>query len=215
MWEKILDVFFPDRCVGCGRSGTMLCAFCERHIVRRPRALSPWSAALFEYRNTIVKKAIHALKYSGKKRIATYFGNALYREFLQPTLRNGRVRDDMILLVPIPASRHAERLRGYNHAAAIAHAISAAAAADGFAIALDKRLLMKIRENDQQVTMRGKTARATNVANAFVVSTSFPHTEKTLILIDDVITTGATVGEARRALKVVGAKRVLALAVAH
>lgn len=215
MWERILDILFPEECVGCSRPGNALCAFCERHIVRRPRALSPWSAALFEYRNVFVKKSVHALKYKGKRRIAAYFGNALYREFLKPALQSGRAKHGEIILIPIPASRRKERLRGYNHAAMIARAMATAATADGFRVAVKENMLVKARENDPQVAMPGKTARAKNVAAVFRVQTPHALQGKTIILIDDVITTGATAREARRALRASGAKRVLALAVAH
>jgi predicted amidophosphoribosyltransferase len=76
-------------------------------------------------------------------------------------------------------------------------------------------MLFKKRENEQQVTARTKAKRAKNVAHAFGVRHGERITGKTVVLIDDVITTGATIIEAKRALREWKPKRILAIAVAH
>ena len=83
MWEELLNFIFPERCIGCGKTGSALCAICERTITMKARALSGTTATLFDYRNPLVKKAIWALKYKHKRSIGKYFGTALYREFFK------------------------------------------------------------------------------------------------------------------------------------
>ena len=106
-------------------------------------------------------------------------------------------------------------MRGYNHAGLIANAIRDCAKSDGLTIAIEKNILYKRHEVLQQVHARGKIGRAENVEGVFAIRNPEKIHGKTVILIDDVITTGATIKEARRAVKECLPKRVLALAVAH
>ena len=86
---------------------------------------------------------------------------------------------------------------------------------DGLRLELCDDLLYKKRENPQQVSVRERKKRQENVENIFAVRGGEYLTGKTLVLIDDVITTGATMADAKRALKAFKPKRVLAIAVAH
>lgn len=215
MWDELLNLLFPEECIGCGRSGTAMCAFCERSITRKPRALSAYSASLFEYRNPLVKKALWALKYERKRLLGNYFGNALYREFLRPLTRNEKARKEEFILIPIPASKKALAERGYNHAEVVANAIVRYANEDGLRFRVARNVLKKKNENEQQAKTGGRKARTENVADVFIVEHGETLAGKNVFIIDDIITTGATVAAARRALKPFGPKRMLALAAAH
>lgn len=218
MLEDLLSLLFPEHCIGCKKTGSSLCAICERTITTKPRALSSTVAALFDYRHPLVKKALWSLKYHRKRSLGKYFGLALYREFFKPLARKGQRRkggQEEIVLVPVPASRKAVAMRGYNHAGIIAAAIQEAARGDGLTISLERTMLIKRRENARQVEARTREERKENVEDIFFVKNGKKITGKTVVLIDDVITTGATMGEARRALLPWKPKRVLAVAVAH
>ncbi len=193
-----------------------MCAICERTITTRPVALGKTTAALFEYHHPLIKKAIWALKYHRRRSLAEYFGTALYREFFTDLARkqkHGKMED--IVLVPVPGNKKAISMRGYNHAALIAHAIARAGRADGLDMKVLDRVLYKKHEVTPQARTKGKRGRAHNVAGLFGIKDAEALFGKTVILIDDVITTGATVTEAKRAVKTALPKRVLTLAVAH
>lgn len=215
LFSELLSYIFPDHCIGCGKVGGTLCAICERTIHTKPTALSPSTATLFDYQHPLVKKAIWALKYHRKRSLARYFGTALYREFFKSLARGGKHRDHDIILIPIPGGKKAIAMRGYNHAALIAEAIRECGKADGLNLIVENNLLYKEREIPQQVRAREKTKREQNVEGIFRIRDAERIRGKTVILIDDVITTGATIGEARRVVKSCAPKRVLSIAAAH
>jgi ComF family protein len=213
--EDFLSFIFPEYCIGCERSGSALCAICERTITTHAVALSKTTAALFAYHHPLIKKAIWALKYHRRRAIGKYFGTALYREFFKQLSTGGKFAHDEIILLPIPASKSALRVRGYNHAALIARAVALAGRADGLRITCSENILYKKQEITQQVKSGTKTERIKNVAHAFDIRYGEKLHGKTVIVIDDVITTGATMRDARRAIKAWRPKRILAIAVAH
>jgi ComF family protein len=215
VWEEFLNMLFPERCISCRKQGAVLCALCERAITTKPKALSGTTAALFDYQNPLVKKATWALKYHRKKALGKYFGVALYREFFKQLAKKGTKVREEILLIPIPAGKKATTIRGYNHATVIAKSIARCAKDDGLVLTVCDTVLYKKFENPQQVKTQGRKGRKANVEQLFGVEHGEKLAGKTLILIDDVITTGATMSEAKRALREFHPKRILAIAVAH
>jgi ComF family protein len=215
MWEKILEIIFPEECIGCGKSGVVLCALCERNFTLKAMAHSASTASLFDYRNPLVRRSIWALKYHRKKALGKFLGNAMYREFFQRLARSGKHGEEEFVLIPIPASKSALALRGYNHAAIIAFGIAEAGKRDGVRFVVREDILRKSRQNKRQVEMRSRTKRAENLKDIFTVSNGGDITGRSVILVDDVTTTGATFVAARKAIKEWGPKRLLALAVAH
>ncbi len=215
MWEEILNIIFPERCIGCGKQGSALCAICERMITTKPVALSGTSAALFNYQNPLVKKAIWALKYKRKKSLGKYFGTALYREFFKQLAYGSKKTNETIFVLPVPAGKKAVAIRGYNHAGVIARTIVECAKNDGLDLLLRTDFLYKRKEVPRQMTMSERSKRKENVENIFGVKNGEELRGKTVVLIDDVITTGATIADAKRALKEFKPKRILAIAVAH
>lgn len=215
MLEDILNIIFPERCIECGKQGSALCAICERTIITKPLALSHTSATLLDYRNPLVKKAIWALKYSKRRSLGKYFGTALYREFFKQLAYGIKKTKEEIIIIPIPASSKALSVRGYNHAGVIAKTIVKEGKNDGLNLILHEDMLFKKRESDSQAHTRRKSDRQKNVNNAFAVRHGELLAGKTVILIDDVITTGATIEEAKRVLNPHKPKRILAVAVAH
>lgn len=215
MWEEFLNFIFPERCIGCDKPGSALCAICERTITVKAKALSGTTAVLFDYKNPLVKKAIWALKYKHRRTIGAYFGTALYREFFKQLSYGSKKTNEPILLIPVPASQKAKRIRGYNHTSVIASTIAALGKSEGLNITLRNDILYKRKEVLQQARMESKSERKKNIEQAFAVQHGEDIFGKTVILIDDVITTGATISEAKRALKLCKPKRVLTIAVAH
>jgi ComF family protein len=215
MFTAILELLFPRTCIGCGRSGAAICAVCERSIVSKPETLEGGVAALFEYRNPLVKQGVWRLKFHADRALGAYFGVALYREFFREILALPDRARTPITLVPIPLSRRGKFRKPFNHAEVIARTIADYAQEDRLPIALRSDILKKSRDTRSQVETVGREERLRNLEGAFIADIPPELLSTTFVLIDDVVTTGATMREARRALLDAGAKRVLGIAVAH
>jgi len=215
MFERLLDIIFPDTCIGCARTGSVLCAMCERTINTRAEFIGNGYASLFDYHNPLVKQGIWSLKYDKKRSMGKYFGIALYREFFKDLLLDPAHERETIILIPIPLSKKSKRARGYNHTEIIANAIMQFAEADGLPVIVDTTILKKIKETMRQVETPGRIARYANLKGAFGVTNGERIKGHTIVLIDDVITTGTTFNEARNVLLRFAPSRVLGIAVAH
>ena len=138
------------------------------------------------------RHAVHALKYGGLPRIADDLAAAM--SGTRP------LSDGPSALVPIPLAPKRLRERGYNQSEMLARAL-----ARQWRIPVLVDLLVRTRETPTQTTLTPET-RLANVAGAFTAGTAFRWA--TLVLVDDVFTTGATLAEAARALEEAGAQRL-------
>jgi ComF family protein len=161
------------------------------------------SRALGAYEGPL-RKAIQGWKYEGKAHLTPIFEAWMVRCFFkhwEPAA--------MDLLVPVPLHPRRLRERGFNQALLLARALSRHTG-----IPYRKRLLQKERHTVPQVSLSG-TEREKGVKGTFTVLERETVKEKTILLIDDVYTTGATVNECARVLLARGAKRVDVLTLAH
>ena len=176
--------------------------WCERCGQPEPhfgpcRLCAQWPAALRSVRSAAwleegARHAVHALKYSGLPRIADDLAAAMTRT--RPP------SDGPSALVPIPLAPKRLRQRGYNQSEMLARAL-----ARQWRIPVLVDLLVRTRETPTQTTLTPET-RLANVAGAFTAGTAARWA--TLVLVDDVFTTGATLAEAARALEEAGARRL-------
>lgn len=219
--SSLIDVVFPHRCVGCDRPGSLLCERCAAAVayidpsVACPRCGAPdgrlrcdecagttfafsaaLAAALLE---PPVSSAVVLLKDGGERRLA-----ALLAEWLAQAA--GDWLDGRAVLVPVPASPDAVRRRGFDHTAHIARALGALSGARVLP------LLCAAASTDQRAL--GKDARFANRMQAYRLR---PGVERpsSVVLVDDVLTTGATLHAAARALREGGHTEVRALVVAR
>lgn len=162
----------------------------------------------FNYRDKIIRQLITDLKYKGKRSNAKIIGEVVY-EYLLEELSDRELYDDFTdpILIPIPLSRQRLRERGYNQTELIANFLTDACQ-------LNTKSLKRIRNTESQTT-KNKEERMENLKDAFVVKNNKLIKNKNIVLIDDVVTTGSTLNEAKRVLLKNGAKNVLAIAVAH
>ena len=186
--------------------------WCERCGQPEPhfgpcRLCADWPASLIVVRSAVwlsdgAREAVHALKYGGLPRIADDLTAAMAAALLPI--------DAASVLVPIPLAPKRLRQRGYNQSEALARALSRL-----WRIPVVD-VLIRSRETATQTTLTPET-RLANVAGAFGVnnvqcsmingrSLSIDHS--TLIIVDDVFTTGATLAEAARALEQAGGRRI-------
>lgn len=179
---------------------------------RKSRTLSAINGeAMFAFRDPLVRGAIHALKYGRRRELASVFGaclaDTIAEECTYEALFGGVVH-----FVPIPLSRERLLERGFNQSELIARAL-VAALPQGSAAYAD--FLTRTKDTEHQTRMHSREARTENARNAFSVRAPNTVRAKRIVLIDDVITTGATMVEARRTLIDAGAREVTCLAVAH
>lgn len=221
LWSA-LDLFFPPVCGGCGKVGSRWCVECQSRAqilngtlcevcglprdtdgicdtcrAERPRfhALRAW--AVFE---DPVRKSLHKLKY--RRDIA--LGDALAAHMAQ-YVRELNWGFDMI--VPIPLGRKRYKERGYNQVAMIAKPLALALGVEFAPKALARR-----KETRSQVGL-SKQERRENVNGAFQAGAGVNG--KTILVMDDVATTGSTLSSSAEALFSSGAKDVYALTVAR
>jgi ComF family protein len=194
--------------------------WCERCGQPEPnfgscRLCAEWPAALTTVRSAVwlvggAQQAVHALKYGGLSRIADDL--ALATAPLRPRT------DAAMALIPIPLAPKRLRQRGYNQSELLARAL-----ARTWRIPVLPDLLIRTRETPTQTALTPGT-RLANVAGAFALSNdqrsmindrSLDIGHWTLIIVDDVFTTGATLAEAARALAQAGARRILGVTFAR
>ena len=214
-----LDLAFPAACSGCGREGEPLCGECRPALDARlalpggtpiglpadlpaPLLQLEWCAPFAGP----VRAALHDLKYAGERRLAVPLGDALARRW-------ARVGTGAQLVVPVPVHAERERRRGYDQAALIA-----AVAGERLGLPV-KRALERQRATVAQFEL-GRDERAANVDGAFRLRASQPGVARAIsgqwvLLVDDVVTTGATLAACANALERGGALAVSAIAVAR
>jgi ComF family protein len=213
---KALDVALPATCVGCRREGSPICPTCVPALDARlgapvgvriglpgelPEGLLQleWCAPF----RGVTRDALHAIKYGGEQRLADPLGAAIARRW-----RAVGVGAELVANVPVHAER--ERQRGYDQAALIARA----AARD-----LGLRFTPTLRRARATIAQfdLDRRDRARNVKGAFVVDARHAAAlrDRWILLVDDVVTTGATLAACATALYDAGALGVSAITVAR
>jgi ComF family protein len=158
-----------------------------------------WARAGAEY-DGVVRDAIHAFKFRGKRALARPLA-ALIGEQWPP------LAGDVAALVPVPLGRPRHRERGFNQAALLAEHL-----APGLGVAVRPRWLARVRDTLPQSEL-GAAERHANVRGAFAARAEVAG--RHVVVVDDVLTTGATAAECARALRAAGAARVGVVAVAR
>src|SRR4051794_12646982 len=216
----LLDLAFPARCPGCGREGRPICGGCEPSLDARlalpagvaiglpsdvpaPLLQLEWCAPF----GGLVRRALHELKYGGETRLAEPLGEAVARRW-------SRVGVGGDVIVPVPVHAERRRHRGYDQAELIA-----AVAARALNVPMAP-LIERARATTAQFDLDRRT-RASNVEGAFRLRGGRPASSgsslrgRWIVLVDDVVTTGATLSACARPLLDAGAIGVSAVTVAR
>jgi ComF family protein len=212
----LLDLALPPVCAGCGLEGEALCRGCRPAVSARamlppgtpmglpdgppdPLLQLEWCAPF----DGTVRHALHALKYAGERRLAQPLGEAAAERWAR-----AGVGGSVVVPVPVHASRRRER--GYDQAELIA-----AVAAEALGLPMVPAAV-RGRATTPQYRL-DRRHRAANVADAFTVPASSAHriAGRQVVLVDDVVTTGATLAATAVALLAAGAATVSAVTVAR
>jgi len=166
---------------------------------------------LFDYHHKIVRLIIKFIKYKNnaslRKRIAIY----LYEELVDISSEITLFEGAPPLLIPMPMSKKEKRSRGFNQCEELMREIKKLG---GDNIEISYNTLKKVRETKRQ-TKLSREERLENVKDSMAVFDFSKIKNRTVIVLDDVYTTGASLSEARRALTSAGAHHVIGLFVAH
>ncbi len=209
-----VDLLYPPRCPLCGMRVVVEAAPCDDCAATlRPlegEALLPHvknraierASACFAYEGPL-QEAVHAYKFGGRIELARFFADAL--------ARRARELVPIDAIVPVPTPRGRRFRRGFNPAAFLAHRV-----ARTLRVPCCDRLLER-RGAVRPQTGLARTERLANVRGAFVVRASQRNAiaDRRLLLVDDVLTTGATLNECARQLVRAGARSASALAIAR
>jgi len=195
------DVLLAPRCAGCGEPGSWFCVSCrdECEPIEHDGRLALRAAGAHA---GPLRAAVRRLKYGGEPGLAEDLGALVALELARDLARG--VTIDAI--VPVPLHRSRAMARGYDQAALLARAV-----ATRTALPL-RPSLHRIRAGRPQMEL-DRVARAANIRGAFVAESGSLRGLRVAV-IDDVATTGATLGDAAAAARAAGARAVRAYVVA-
>lgn len=208
--HRILQLLFPPKCVLCGKvlekNETDLCTECRLHgpecPVKRTKLpfLDSW-LALWHYEGH-VRGSLLRYKFHNKRHYALTYGRLL-------AMKIAREREDTYDLITwVPISRWRKLRRGYDQVELLSQAVCAELQRESVCC------LRKIRHNPPQSRIVGQAQRRANVLGVYEAVEPEAFRDKRILLLDDIITTGATVGECARVLLTAGAKEVHCAAIA-
>lgn len=198
--EKLLKTG-EQFCGKCGRATRAqgVCLTCKSHAPKFTQGFSP-----FVYVGT-ASKLVNRLK-NGQPRLALYFGEKMTEYFLSQTPTKDFSETDLLVL-PVPTTEKRLQERGYNQAEELAKSVVSSLEKVGLHATLDCEALQKKKDNFAQKKL-GFTERAKNIAGAFHLHKRKLVQDKTVLLIDDIMTTGATGSACAERLMKAGAKAV-------
>lgn len=226
MLKSLIHLFFPPVCAGCKTfllpNENVICTTCRHEMPLTLQHLNPEneafkkfygridiehvSALLYFHKKGIVQELIHSLKYRGQEEIGAVLGKWYAEE-----LKNNDLLQTVDVIIPVPLHPKKLRQRGYNQVDKFGKAL-----AEELNIDLNNKLLYRqvYSKTQSQKNLLGRTE---GIDTVFDVTFSETDHNKHFLLIDDVITTGATLEVCAKALlKIPGAKiSIVCIAMAH
>ena len=222
-FKSVSNIVFPRICPVCGRrlsaGERAICTACSlslpytRFGARRNNPverlflgrfpLTRASAYIFYQRATDTRNMIFSLKYLRHPQIGVELGKRMAAELMSRGFFEG-----IDVIVPVPLARRRERRRGYNQSLMIARGIGSVAG-----ISVDNGLLLRIVDNPTQ-TMRTAKQRLENVEGIFRAVNEERIRGRHVLLVDDVVTTGATITACADRLVAAGARTISVLTLA-
>ena len=221
-WHRVLDMISPRLCVVCGQrltvSEEIICSKCNLHLPRTGFHQKPYenemaklfwaqipierAAALFYYEaHSETANILYELKYKNHPEIGEVMGRFMARELLP-----SRFFDGIDGIVPVPLAKKRQRQRGYNQSMEITRGISEITSLPIY----NKVVRRNVFEGSQ--TSKGRWERNENVEGVFKLKDASAIQGKHLLIVDDVVTTGATILACTKELCKAGNVKVSVLA---
>lgn len=222
----IVNTLFPVHCVHCGHEGKWLCRSCFQKITFKDNYCCPWCGrfsfyghtcpqcrqsywlngvwVVGEYENAILNNCIKKFKFKGIKDLAHPLSVlvSLYK-------KNNRIQKEFDVIVPVPL--HARRMlsRGYNQSTLLAKKISLV-----FHGKIHEDIIIRVKDTSPQTHLNMEN-RLKNIQGAFTIIDKTAVQGKKILLIDDVMTTGATLNECAKELAKAGASEIWGIVLAR
>lgn len=210
MLQRLFTLLFPPKCILCrkllSRQETDLCHDCRQQTLPFSRAnhkipfVENWTAVWYYSGN--VRSSLLRYKFYNARSYAEVYGRFLAMRLLE------EYPDGLDLLTWVPISDRRRRKRGFDQVVLLAQAVGKELDVDPV------QALKKLRDTKPQSTMSDTAGRRANVLGAYRVTDPALIAGKTVLLLDDIITTGSTVSECARTLLTAGAKEVHCAAIA-
>ncbi len=223
MLTALLDFISPRACRICGKrlstAEQEICTVCNIHLPRTRYSETPldnnmarrfWgrfrierAAALFFYEtHSAPAGLIHDLKYHGKEELGEWLGRVTAEEFAPNGFFEG-----VDMIVPVPITWRRKWHRGYNQSLAIARGV-----AEVTGLPVSGKALRRTHFSRSQ-TQLSVSERMENVAGAFRIRRTDGIAGRHILLVDDIVTTGATVSACAEELEKAGAERISVLSI--
>lgn len=192
-FRDALAVLLPVRCAGCGEPDRALCANCQRELVAKPELLFlealPMVASALRYEG-VARRVILEFKEQGRSDVAATLALALMAALVEVISVTGVTGD--VELVTVPSSRSALRRRGFEPVALLFRRQR---------VFIGGSVLQRVRQTENQKSL-DRIQRGTNLIGSLRARGSLAG--RTFVLVDDVVTTGATLREVARAVEEAG-----------
>tara|TARA_B100000809_G_scaffold262072_1_gene312231 strand:- start:2099 stop:2755 length:657 start_codon:yes stop_codon:yes gene_type:complete len=203
MGHSALDMLFPPKCAGCGKEGSYLCDVCIAESPKAPDTAAEGLKSIIAPFQMVgaAREVVHCLKYNGLRVMAEPMGVAMAQH-----LKRHQVSPDII--VPVPLHRKRLRERGYNQAGLLAREVG-----KWLEVPVYHKGLVRTDYLGPQARTATREERQANVEGAFVAARDF--SDLSVVVVDDVTTTGSTLEACATALRDAGASSVWGLTFAR
>ncbi len=209
IFNDFLSLFFPNVCLGCGnglaKGENVICTFCDYHLPQTGYHLQEdnpvekhfWGRVQIEHaaslyyfnKATKVQRLLHHLKYKGKREVGLKLGN-IYGHHL----KESPFYETIDIIIPVPLHFKRQRMRTFNQSELFAEGLS-----ESMQVPWERNILKREVITETQ-TRKSRLERWQNVKAAFTLCDPEAINGKHILLVDDVITTGATLEACSHAL---------------
>jgi ComF family protein len=222
--KSLLHLFLPYNCCGCGTDllaeNILFCIYCQASMPLTHFEFFPsnpiekifWgradihaaSAHLYFTSGSAVQHSLHLLKYKSKKEVGIYFGQQMGKALIQ-SCRFSKCE----IIIPLPLFAAREKKRGYNQAAMIAIGLS-----QQLKIPVLQDAVLRVKKTETQ-THKSRIQRWKNMESTFEILNPLKIYGKHILLVDDVITTGASLEACARVLLGIQGVKISIACLAH
>lgn len=210
MLNKILQFLFPKSCISCKKDGFWICQNCQKDIYLQNKNYFKFSHSIFDYKKNHTRKIIKMIKFNKQFSVLDDLEKNIKNEF-EKFIKEQKISIENLIIIPIPITKESIRRRGYNQSELIAQKIVKYFPE----IRIEKNILLKTRNHKPQNKIRSKIKRFQNIKFSFRLKNFEKIKGNSIIIIDDVLTTGATIKEAMRVLNGQHPKKIVAFTLAH
>ncbi|SNR13926.1 ComF family protein [Tenacibaculum jejuense] len=203
--KDLLDIFYPNLCINCENhlfsNEIILCSNCKNDLpivddndifttnILKSLEVKKFSSLLYYERNTSTQRLIHHLKYKKREDVGVFLG-----EWFSHKIRKHNLFKNIDYVIPVPLHKKKFKKRGYNQVSAFAKCI-----AKQLNVSYDESLLVRVSDNSTQ-TKKSRYDRYNESSTKFTLLDTRFYEDKHILLVDDVITTGATLESCVKAL---------------